>query len=134
LIDPNDLITAQRIQTALNALPTIGPSVRVTVAGFELFDIAFEKNLGNTNVPQLVATPGYPLVIMSTPIEGGMSDNNGITGGPGVCRLQGGTWLNMTAIVSPFRSSVATGQAIAPAQGANPTASIGGINPIVNTP
>ena len=36
-----------------------------------------------------------------------MSDNNGITGGPGVWRLQGGTWLNMTAIVSPFRSSVA---------------------------
>ena len=44
----------------------------------------------------------------------GGRDNNGITGGPGVWRLQGGTWLNMTAIVSPFRSSVATGQAIAP--------------------
>jgi hypothetical protein len=68
---------------------------------------------------------------MSTPIEGGGNDINGTQGGPGIWRLQGGNWSNLTSFVSTFRSTVAS--TVDPtATGANPFAGNG--TKLPNTP
>ena len=122
-------MTAASIQSALNALPTIGGAASVRVAGFLLFEVTFARNLANTNVAQLVSAPGYPAIVMSTSMEGGVAVVNGTQGGAGIWRLQGGSWFNLTSVVSSFRSSLATTAALPPAQGANPTAGNGSTIP-----
>ena len=134
LIDPVDEITRQRIQAALNALSTIGPAAVVTTIGPRVWEVEFTRNLADQNVAQLVANPDYPVIVVFTPQDGGAGNINGATGGPGVWRFKAGNWFNLSAVVSTFRSTVATGAAVPPTNGANPTASADGVSQLVLTP
>ena len=138
-LNTNSATLRTDIQNALNALANInilqGNINAVVTASGSGFDITFTKTLGNTNVPQLVASPGYPQVVISTVTEGGTTDNNGTAGNAGIWRLSpGGTWFNLTSVVSTFRGGTATTQPIAPTQGANPTASPTGTLATPGTP
>ena len=136
---------ALNIQAALNALPTINilPGiVTASVTAASAFDptvynVTFGRNLANTNVPTLVATPGYPPangtgVVMAALSEGGVANVNGTPGGAGIWRLQGGTWFNLTSVVSTNRH--ASRRRRLPPRRANPTASATGTATIPSTP
>ena len=115
---------ALAIQNALNALSTINVlsgnvTAAVSVVSGTVFNVTFGRNLAGTNVPHSGRQPGIPPngttrgVGIAVLMEGGVADVNGSnTNAPGIWRLQGGSWVNLTSIVSAFRSSLATTQPI----------------------
>ena len=128
---------ALNIQNALNALSTINilpgnVTASVTPLASTIFNVTFGRNLAGTNVPALVADPGFPPngstrgVVMDVLMEGGVANVNGSnTNAPGIWRLQNGVWVNMTSIVSTFRSSLASTNMPPPAADTNPFAGNG---------
>ena len=92
-------VNAATIQAALND-PALMSTINVVpgnvtavvnAVSATIFNVTFTRNLGNTNVPTLVANPGYPPafgtgVVMAVPTEGGVGDVNGTQ------NVAGGIW------------------------------------------
>jgi autotransporter-associated beta strand protein len=137
---------ALNIQNALNALPIINiipnhVTASVTALGSTVFNVTFGKNLAGQNIPTMISDPPFPpngstrgigIYVLS---EGGVSNGNGSSASaPGIWRMQGGEWFNLTSVVSLNRSTVATEEDVPPEPGTNPTASPTGVDLIPNTP